>query len=58
MNDRLFDLQGFPYQPNLSEGWGQSVMSWVRFMLELGLYTAPIVLPYIYRRIENPQQGR
>jgi len=38
--------------PNATEAWGQSVVSWVRFGVELGIYVAPLILPYVYRRLE------
>ncbi len=41
----------------MAESWGQSIVSWVKFLTELGVYMSPFLLPYFFRRLEGLRQN-
>ncbi len=43
---------GQAYAPNFAEAWGQSICSWIRVIVELGLYSSPFWIAYYNRRLE------
>ncbi len=44
---------GQAYQPEGPEKWGHTMVSGVKFMAELGVYVGPLLLPYIYKRMDD-----